>query len=81
MSYVPAFAPDANAQWRDLPFELQELVLDDLERLAENPPQTTVIFHDVFLEIGQIRHYVFLRSIVDHPRRMVTVIGVKHMQK
>ena len=81
MTSFPRFAPDAKSQWRELPVELQELVLDDLERLSDMPPATSVIFHDVSQEIGQIRHYVFLRSIVDQARHTITVIGVKHVQK
>ena len=83
MSFVPVFAPDARSQWRELPIVLQELVLDDMERLAESPPPPPAfeVFHDVFQEIGQISHYVFLRSIIDHSRRTVTVIGVAHVRK
>ena len=34
MSFTPGFAPDAQSEWHDLDFELQELVLDELDRLA-----------------------------------------------
>ncbi len=30
MSYVPGFAPDAFADWRELSIEFQEIVLDEL---------------------------------------------------
>ena len=34
MSFTPGFAPDAKSQWLELDFELQELVLDEMEKLA-----------------------------------------------
>lgn len=39
MSFALDFAPDAKSQWRDLEIEVQEVVLDEMERLAANPPQ------------------------------------------
>ena len=38
MSYVPGFAPDGKADSRELDAELQELVLDEMDRLAQDPP-------------------------------------------
>ena len=83
MSFVPAFAPDAQSQWRGLDIQLQELVLDEMERLASNPPlpPTSMAYGDVFHETLHARHYVFLRAIVDRPRREITVVGIVHLQK
>ena len=83
MTFVPEFAPDAKSQRRALPFDLQELVLDDMDKIAKEPPKppTTEIFHDVFQEIDRVRHYVFMRSLIDRSRRKLSVIGVVHIQK
>jgi len=48
MSFTPDFVPDAKSQWQELDFELQELVLDEMERLAFSTPPGAggVIEHD-----------------------------------
>lgn len=38
MSYTPGFTPDARLQFRELEFTYQGLVLDELDRLALDPP-------------------------------------------
>jgi hypothetical protein len=83
MSFVPGFAPDAQSQWRELDTELQELVLDEMERLVANPPRSSapVVYSDLFHATKQARHYIFLRSTVDHLRRKVTIIGIVHVEK
>jgi hypothetical protein len=78
MSFVPGFAPDALSQWRALDFELQELVLDELERLAINPPHTTEQVIDVVRDAADVRHYIFLHVLVDHQRERVVAVGVGH---
>ena len=80
MSFAPAFAPDAESEWRALDFELQELVLDEVDRLAGNPPPTPrgTILHDLVHDEAGVRHYVFLRLVVDRSGGTITVIGVVH---
>lgn len=58
MSFVPAFAPDAQSQWRDLDIQLQELVLDEMETLASNPPAppTSMAYRDVCHQTQHARH-------------------------
>ena len=79
MSFTPGFAPDAKSQWVALDFEFQELVLDELERLALNPPAQGEHIFDLIHESQSRRHYVFLRVWVDHMRRKVTAVGVGHV--
>ncbi len=80
MSFTPRFAPDAESQWHELDFELQELVLDEMERLAANPPRTIRGFarHDFMLDRPGERHYVFLRLAIDRVRQIMRVIGLYH---
>ena len=79
MSFTPAFAPDARSQWGALDFELQELVLDAMEQIAHHPPTTVEHFVDVVHVIGNVRHTLFLRLLVDQPRKQVVAIGVGHV--
>jgi hypothetical protein len=81
MSFTPAFAPDARSQWGALDFEFQEIVLDELDRLALDPPEHGEHIIDVVVEAGGFRHYLFLRVSVDHPQAMVTVIGVGYFAR
>lgn len=78
MSFVAGFAPDAKSQWRALDVELQELVLDELDRLAANPPTTprTVILSDLVQNKAGIRDYVFLRCTIDRAAEQISVIGI-----
>lgn len=78
MSFVAGFAPDAKSQWRALDVDLQELVLDELDRLAENPPSTprAVILSDLVRDKAGIRDYVFLRCAIDRTAEQISVIGI-----
>ena len=80
MSFTPGFAPDAQSQWQDLDFELQELVLDEMDKVAANPAPAIrgVLQHDFVHERAGIRHYIFLRLTVDRSRRTIKVIGIHH---
>lgn len=78
MNFVPGFAPDARSQWLELPPVLQELVLDEMERLADSPP------HDEFFRTDFVHtdkdggHYVFLQGIIDRTRNRLTITGVNY---
>lgn len=78
MSYGLDFAPDAESQWRDLPPEVQESVLDELDRLADNPPPppTAEVVRDFVYAAGGTDHYVFLRCVIDRRRRNIVLTGV-----
>ena len=78
MSYVPDYAPDADSQWRALDVPFQELVLDELDRLCLSPPRRIDYVSDVVFEEGAVKHYFFVHVTVDHPRQIVTLIGVSH---
>lgn len=80
MSYVPGFAPDAKADWRELDTQLQELVLDEMERLAANPPTTsrTMFLTDFVCEIANAKHYIWIRYVVDRKANRLIVTGISH---
>jgi hypothetical protein len=79
MSFAPEFAPDALAQWASLEFEIQEIVLDVLENLAQQPPMTDEHFVDVDHDVGNVRHSIFKRVFVDRLRARVVAVGVGHV--
>ena len=81
MSYALEFAPDARSEWQELDFGLQELVLDELDAQTAHPPAKpsgVVLLHDLVHDAPGVRHYVFLRCILDHGTEALTVIGVVH---
>ena len=80
MSYVPGFAPDGKADWRELDTELQEWVLDEMDRLAADPPPppATSFLTDFVRETSNVKHYVWIRYIVNRVARTLTVTGITH---
>jgi len=82
MSFVPGFAPDAASQWRELDPVLKEMVLDELAGLcATPPPPQDLVRRDFVHESAGVRHYVFLRFVVERSRGIVRVIGVAHFAR
>lgn len=79
MSYVPGFAPDANADWRELDTTLQERVLDEMDRIAADPPSPGTRFLADFVEeaLGA-KHYVWIRYVINRSARRITVTGIVH---
>jgi hypothetical protein len=61
-NFVPEFAPDAQSQWRELDPVVQELVLDELERLVVNAPSRPrrEFYHDFLHEDPNAYHYIFM---------------------
>lgn len=76
MSYTPGFAPDARSQWQELPPELQEIALDELDRIALDPPKGDEVIASATNEAGGVRRHVFLHALIDHKHQRVVVIGV-----
>lgn len=82
MGYSLHFAPDALVDWQELRLDLQESLLDDLDREAKIPPQppTQTATRD-YLHTdndNQEDHYFFVRIVLDHQNNALTVIGIKH---
>lgn len=75
MSYTPGFAPDGRSQWMELPPDLQEIALDELERLTEYPPEGFEFIADAIREEGATRTHVFVHVLIDRTRREVVVVG------
>jgi DNA-binding response OmpR family regulator len=80
MSFGPEFAPDAKSQWLELDPVLQELVLDEIERLIQRPSALPrrEFYHDLVHEDQNGKHNIFLRIHVDRTRKKLTVAGVVH---
>jgi hypothetical protein len=80
MSYVPGFAPDGQADWRELDVDLQERVLDEVDRIAASPPSSPAasLLTDIVVERSGAKHYVWIRYVVNHTAMSVTVIGITH---
>ena len=79
MSLTPAFAPDARSHWEELDFELQELVIDELDKIALDPPHpmTGIFRRDTVRQVGNGRDYLFLRFALDDTR--ATLIGIHYL--
>jgi mRNA-degrading endonuclease RelE of RelBE toxin-antitoxin system len=77
MSYALDFAPEARRAWRDLDVNLQELALDELDRLAQTCPSIAAdLVHDVSVELQGAKHYLFFRLTASGTN--LTVLNVGH---
>jgi len=83
MSFVSEFAPDTRSQWHELDWDLQELIIDEMEYLAANPPGTYQehVYRDFVHDAAGVRHNVFLRANVDHRRQRITIVGIVHITR
>ena len=87
MSYVPVFAPEARAVWARLDNWLQEIVLDEIERLTSDPQQLRRGGHlpGYTHEIVQTRegdtHYVFLVLDRDDAAQRLVVQRLGYVRK
>ena len=82
MSYALDVANEVVAKWRSLEIQLQELVWDELERVANNPPRDGgKHIYDVVHEAEGIRHYVFIEATVNHRSRIVVVTTVGYFAR
>jgi len=79
VSYVLDVTPDADAEWRALDVGLQEMVLDELDSVALDPPRnaTTKILDFVHNRPGE-RHYVFIDISFNHLAQRIRVTKVVH---
>jgi hypothetical protein len=81
MSFTPGFAPDAALQLRDMDANAQEYAIDELDRLALNPPKKDDIIVSTSWDKGSLRNTVFVHALIDHARRRVTAVGVGHVAR
>jgi hypothetical protein len=60
--------------------ELQEWVLDEMDRLAVDPPPppATRFLTDIVRETSNVKHYVWIRYIVNRVARTLTVTGITY---
>jgi hypothetical protein len=82
MNYGLAFTNEAHAGLRQLESNLQEDVLDEMERLAADskllPPRRAndVVYVTVAHDLGGTRHYAFVTIRVSHARRVLQVVRI-----
>jgi hypothetical protein len=78
MSYALAFALDAQIDWRKLDVPMQEVVLDELDRLAAAGPSASAapFVHDFVHLARGMKHTVFLYLFVSHHSQTVNVLSV-----
>jgi hypothetical protein len=83
MSYALDIAPDAKSQWRELPVDIQELVLDNLDHLCDAPPTNAPeeFYYDFVTESDGIRNYVFLQILIDRSQQKLSVLGVNRFER
>ena len=87
MSYAPVFVPEARAAWAQLDVWLQELVLDEVERVAADPHRMRQLSNlpgftrEVVEQQAGTTHYVFLVVDVDHVARQLIIQQVGHVQR
>lgn len=80
MSYAIEWSDDARQAFDVLEIEVQEAVLDELDRLAgaaislPNRPLTLLISHDVRTETATDFHYVFMDVEYDPPNQMMAIV-------
>jgi hypothetical protein len=80
MSYALDFAPEAQRAWRDLDVQLQEVVLDELDRLAQTPrPSSSDFVHDLTVETASAKHYLFFRLTASGTN--LTVLNIGHFAR
>jgi hypothetical protein len=80
MSYVLDFGLDAQTEWRALDVAVQEVVLDEFDRLTADPSIVPAgrHVHDFVYEAGGTRHYLFFEVRVNESRRTVSILSVGH---
>lgn len=79
MSYALAFALDAQIDWRKLDVPIQEIILDELDRLAAAAPPTIIgvpFVHDFVHYAAGMKHSVFLYLYVSSQSQTVHVLSV-----
>ena len=87
MSYGLELAADARAAFASLEIWLQEQVLDELERLLENPsrlmvrPGESVAVHDFVCIRGDRKYYIFLTIRPDYAVTQLTVLSLGHVER
>lgn len=79
MSYALAFTADARYDFALIPIPLQELVLDELDRIAAGSsfPNGTFV-REVVRDVQKIRDYVFIHLALDRPENSLLILGMHH---
>ena len=84
MSYAIEWTSGARRAFSDLPIEVQEVILDELDRLADagdllpRRPLPLTIDHDTRVDAAAGAHYVFVRAKYEPPRQILVVIRLGH---
>jgi hypothetical protein len=78
MSYALAFTADARYDFALLPIPLQELVLDELDRVASLPAPAGTFVCDIAADTTGVRDYVFIHLALDRPNHALLILGIHH---
>ena len=84
MSYAIEWTSGARLAFSNLPIEVQEIVLDELDHLADagdllpHRPLPLTIDHDTRFDTAARAHYVFIRAKYDPARQILVIIRLGH---
>lgn len=83
MSYALDLPVDIRRIFLTLPIELQEAVLDELERIARSPPDPRLTEghgpSEAVRDLAGVRHYAFFMYLRDVRTRMIVVESMGHV--
>jgi len=81
MSLTPGFAPDAASRWRELETPIQELVLDELDRLVLHPLTSGRHRLSVASDDRSVCHYLVMQIDVNETRGTATVFDLRYEKR
>ena len=81
MSYRLDFAADARLEWQALPIDVQELVLDMLDSILDDPPSVDDHIAEAVNDATGFRRTIFIRMLIEHERATISVLGVGMAQR
>jgi len=84
--YVPKFSERASAEFRALDLWLQEVVLDEVDRIVDSLPPPSVsqrldageVVYDAVRTMGGVQHYLFITTELDVGARLMRINRVGH---
>ena len=83
MSYRLDVAPDAWAELRQLDVEVQEAVLDEIDRIVEGE-QLADGAHDLYyaiVAVSGVRQELYVQLIANSARNVLTVVGISRLTR
>jgi hypothetical protein len=84
VSYKPVFSADARTAWRSLELALQEIILDEIDRLAEHTDRLAfrgtndAAVCDFKTNIGTSVHYIFITAKLEEESNTLQILTIGH---